>query len=453
MKTKDKRRLDELIGLISKAQKEIKKFISINDITNAVTILENCQAAAISIGNSIDELEGEGTLMVTLLEEYCEVVFLLHQALLTCDEDKISEGINILDQKIIEIADDFDKEIPIIKEAVFLPYKASMWDSLESVWKKYNEDPNWDALVIPIGYYDKNPDGSMKEYHYEGKEFPADIPIIYFEDYDFPENHPDVIFIHNPYDNDNYITSVLPYFYSEQLKRYTDKLVYIPYFVLPEPKEITNKFYEETKHFARTKGVINSDEVIVQSENIKACYVRSLVEVFGEESRAKWEIKIKGSGSPKIDKIKNIDKSTIVLPDDWKKKIYKEDGGLKKIVLYNTSIAGILDNKEAALVKIREVLDIFEKYKNDIVLLWRPHPLIDATLSSMMPELTDEYNRIVNDYIESDFGIFDDTSDFDRALAISDAYYGDGSSVVALCQAIGMPILMQDVYVHNNYGK
>ena len=47
----------------------------------------------------------------------------------------------------------------IRREVVFLPYKASMWDSLESVWKRYEDDPLVDAYVIPIPYYDKNPDG------------------------------------------------------------------------------------------------------------------------------------------------------------------------------------------------------------------------------------------------------------------------------------------------------
>ena len=35
----------------------------------------------------------------------------------------------------------------------------------------------------------------------------------------------------------------------------------------------------------------------------------------------------------------------------------------------------------------------------------------------------------------------------DRAIAISDAYYGDGSSVVQLCQEAGMPVMMQNVEI------
>lgn len=66
----------------------------------------------------------------------------------------------------------YNQEIHGVNEVVFLPYKASMWDSLESVWRKYDADPEWRAKVVPIPYYDKNADGSFGEYHYEGNEYP-----------------------------------------------------------------------------------------------------------------------------------------------------------------------------------------------------------------------------------------------------------------------------------------
>jgi hypothetical protein len=35
----------------------------------------------------------------------------------------------------------------------------------------------------------------------------------------------------------------------------------------------------------------------------------------------------------------------------------------------------------------------------------------------------------------------------ERAIAVSDAYFGDGSSVVQLCQKAGMPVMIQNVDV------
>ena len=45
------------------------------------------------------------------------------------------------------------------KKIFFLPYKASMWDSLESVWKAAVEDKeHCEAYVVPIPYYDIDSD-------------------------------------------------------------------------------------------------------------------------------------------------------------------------------------------------------------------------------------------------------------------------------------------------------
>ena len=89
-------------------------------------------------------------------------------------------------------------------------------------------------------------------------------------------------------------------------------------------------------------------------------------------------------------------------------------------------------------------LKTFYENRDDVALLWRPHPLIKATIESMRPELWDEYKKIVDKYIAEGWGIYDDTPDLDRAIALSDAYYGDPSSVVQLCQNAGMPAMIQN---------
>ena len=80
--------------------------------------------------------------------------------------------------------------------------------------------------MIPIPYYDKNPDGSIGLMHYEGNLYPEEVPITRYDEFDFAGVHPDAIFIHNPYDASNAATTVHPFFYSDRLKIYTDCLVY-----------------------------------------------------------------------------------------------------------------------------------------------------------------------------------------------------------------------------------
>lgn len=105
-----------------------------------------------------------------------------------------------------------------------------MWDSLESVWKAADADENIDAYVIPIPYFKRQEDGKLGEEHYEADLYPDYVPITDYREYDFEERQPDAIFIHNPYDYANFVLTIHPYFYSENLKKFTDCLVYIPYY-------------------------------------------------------------------------------------------------------------------------------------------------------------------------------------------------------------------------------
>lgn len=65
----------------------------------------------------------------------------------------------------------------------------------------------------------------------------------------------------------------------------------------------------------------------------------------------------------------------------------------------------------------------------------------------MRPKLWVEYEKLVKRYKEEGWGIYDDTSDVDRAVVISDGYYGDGSSVVQVYQETGKPVMIQSVDV------
>ena len=73
--------------------------------------------------------------------------------------------------------------------------------------------------------------------------------------------------------------------------------------------------------------------------------------------------------------------------------------------------------------------------------------LLKETLASMRPKLVMDYLCIIKQYIEENWGIFDDTPEIDRAIILCDAYYGDQSSVVQLCKAVNKPIMIQNVEV------
>jgi hypothetical protein len=174
------------------------------------------------------------------------------------------------------------------------------------------------------------------------------VPITHYDAYNLETRHPDAIYIHNPYDDCNYLTSVDPRFYSKELRNYTDCLVYIPYFVLEEPNPNDPRVVESISGFATQPAVINAHKVIVQSEAMREVYIKALLEKYGDipKYRKFFESKISGEGSPKFDKVCNTTKADIEIPDEWLKIVQKEDGSYKKVVLYNISGASILQYSE-----------------------------------------------------------------------------------------------------------
>jgi hypothetical protein len=288
--------------------------------------------------------------------------------------------------------------------------------------------------------------------HYEGDQYPKNIEVIDWQTYNFEERNPDEIYIHNPYDDWNLVTSVHPRFYSKNLKEHTEKLIYIPYFVLGEIEPDNQEAIDGMKHFIWTPGVINADKVIVQSEKMKKIYVNEYLKAAKAEGlggshldRNYLEKKILGLGSPKFDKVNNTKKDDLEIPEDWLKIIEKPDGTWKKIIFYNTSVGALLKHNEQMLDKMRYVFGIFKENKDEVALLWRPHPLIENTVKAMRPQLWEQYKVIVDQYKQEGWGIYDDTADMDRAVVLSDGYYGDGSSVVQLYQQTGKPIMLQNV--------
>lgn len=411
-------------------------------------VLIQCQDAALQIGTHIETFGEKYQPIVKILEDYCENVY--QMSIIISDRDGCRKLSKKIRKQLTELQNRIQYELPEEKkEVVFLPYKASMWDSLESVWKAADEDENTDAYVIPIPYYDKKPDGSFKEEHYEGELYPEYVPITKYDEYDFENRRPDMIYIHNPYDNSNHVTSVHPFFYSGNLKKYTEQLIYIPYFILQESSPDDKEAVKYVENFCITPGVFNANKVIVQSENMKKIYIDVLTEFMKRnlkgDTRKYWEKKILGLGSPKTDKILAAGKEDMKVPKEWLKIIEKEDGSRKKVIFYNTGLTTLLQHGEKLLDKIEDTFREFRKKQEEIALLWRPHPLFRATIASMRPGLEERYERIVEAYCREGWGIYDDTSDLDKAVVISDAYYGDASSVVQLYQETGKPIMYQDV--------
>lgn len=399
--------------------------------------LAQCQALALEMGTCLEGLGKAAEPVVRLLEDYCEC---LYQQSRYLEDDAACRMISRKVQKLLgQIQRMIQFDLPEgKKEVVFLPYKASMWDSLESVWQAAKADADCAAFVVPIPYFDREADGSLGQMHDEKDQYPPEVPVTDWREYKIRERCPDMIFIHNPYDDANRVTSVHPAFYAKELKKYTDMLVYIPYFI-----GINGHVAE---HLCVLPGILHADRVIVESEEVRQVYLEE-IRRFEEEEHCPGlfgdlEQKILGLGSPKLDRVRSMAKDSVQVPKTWEPLLELQKQGRKKVILYNTSIEAFCQHGAVYVEKIRSVLQTF-KTSREVILLWRPHPLLMQTIRSMGAELYPAYRELVQRYRQEGWGIYDDTPDAERAIALSDAYYGDWSSLVTLYQATGKPIMIQ----------
>lgn len=412
----------ELVNLLEEAQEHMGRLLSQQEYASVLDLLQQSQQAAIQIGTIIEQSEGEGTKTVTLLEQYCEFVFQMFEGVQK--EEQTGEIKSAMDELLNKIENSIRTDIQVRKEVVFLPYKASMWDSLESIWMAADADPECDAYVVPIPYFEKDAEGNLKVYHYEGDDFPDYVPVVNYKEYPLEEICPDVVYIHNPYDHANYVTSVHPRFYSYELKKYTKCLVYVPY-------------YSTAGGLSEGQGLcsayLHADYIVVQAEK----YIKFIDPSIPRE-------KILPLGSPKFDRVLRLCQNPPQPPKAWKDKM---EG--KKVYFYNTSIGGMLADTQKFLLKMEYVFKCFAG-REDACLLWRPHPLLESTFDSMRPQYRPVYNHLKKYFLQNNLGIYDDTPDMEKTIALCDAYVGDsGTSVTSLFGLAGKPMFILNNNIHS----
>lgn len=327
---------------------------------------------------------------------------------LESDIGKIRKILNDVRMKLIN---DVKTEI----EIVFMPYKASMWDSLDSIYREAESDPDCTCKVVPIPYYEKDARGQITRFCYEGNQLPKDIQTIPFELYELEKNQPDIIYIHNPYDQYNTLTMVNPRFFSDNLSKYTDMLVYVPYFIAGS---------SETSVMSILPAYKQVTKIIVQSDDQKNTFV-----VNGLEDN-----KVLNLGSPKIDAMHRAIKTRSEVPLYWSHII---NG--KKVFLFNTGIADLLSTS-TWFEQIEQIINFFIAHEQ-YALIWRPHPLTEITIQTMRPNILEEYTQLQDKLKRATNIIVDNSNDIYQAVSVSDALISDYSSVMLQYIVTEKPVL------------
>lgn len=307
-----------------------------------------------------------------------------------------------------------DEEVKAKLKIVFLPYKASMWDSLETIYEAANKDDNCVAHVVPIPYYQLTQNEAVPTY--EGEHFPKNIPITHYSQYNLEEEEPDIIYVHNIYDNYNTLTRVFEKYFTVNLKKYTDMLVYVPYHVSSFfPPQQSGVGYTAFN----SPSVKNVDRIIVVNEHIKSAAIK---EGISPE-------KILVLGSPKIDSMFKALNNEISYPNEWKDKIKG-----KKVYLIDTSCLFFANKPYRDLEKLVNFFNIPRFIENSVI-IWRPHPLSMVSVIKFQPNFSEYYSNLLDTLRAGnntlyDKVILDETDDYIPALKAADVFISAGGSLL-----------------------
>lgn len=393
----------------------------LKDNNTIISALQESQDAIIVVGERLEkEMEDSGEI-IAKLELLCETFYML-SVNLDRKKDYGKQIEELLADVIARVS-----ELSPVYQIVFFPYKADMWDSLESIWLACKDDPLCDCKVVPIPYYHFDARKNTWLYSYEIDRFPEYVPVVHYTDYCLDE-HVDAAFVHNPYDEYNHVTRIHSDYYSYNLKKYVKTLFYVPYYV-------TSGFISEEHKFLPVYQ--NADCLLVQSQSFK----EGLKE-YG------FDRKTLVVGSPKLDRVVRLNEQKKHLPEEWTKAL---NG--KKTLMLNTSIGQFLYDGEGYLKKLAYIFETIKK-RDDVAIIWRPHPLLLSTIESMCPSLLLSYQQLQQSFLDEKIGVLDTTPDITHTVAIVDGYIGEtASSVINLFEAAGKPLFILNNYIVNNFTR
>lgn len=290
-------------------------------------------------------------------------------------------------EKLIEIHGSTDFVIG------FLPYKRSMWNSMASVYEECRK-AGAVAYILPLPYY-LMPD---KEIVCEQELFPEectlDISMIRKISFDY-------LVIHYPYDGNNRVTSMLPEYYTAQLRNY-GKVIFIPYSCTPG---IFTRLHS---------GLANIDYAFLCSEGERDAFI------------AEWKAhgvdfsgRVFGYGSPKMDAIAKLEQGK----------------GEYLTTLIINSLGPFLSAPVRRLELYRH--HISNEIGRGRRVIFRPHPLLRQTIKSMRPDMMDAYNQFISWCETRDLVEVDETEYLEEALEQADYLISDPSSVLEMWISTG----------------
>lgn len=287
----------------------------------------------------------------------------------------------------------------------FCPYKFSMWDCMEPVYRHALETSGIRADIIPLDYitYPHKRRYNERDAFMLANYSALPLEALYGAKYDY-------IVIHYPYDTHNIVTSLTPECCSEILKQY-GTLVYIPYH--------GNIAGPEWSRFYGTSGARNADFVVLGSDLDRQAYL---------EKNPGCEFKIiqtDGSTKAECAELHAADPISSRFAD------------LPHPLILIAGTLHTFTRNPHDTIK-RHLFRIWEEKNAGHSIIYRPHPLVRDAIAVMVPDALEEYDAFINTV--KTICTYDDSPFLHDALRAADKLICDPSSVQRTWQGTGKPM-------------
>lgn len=320
-----------------------------------------------------------------------------------------------LAKKTNDLKDD-EKNIKI----AFLTHEYSCWPSFKPIYDHLSKLEHIDAQII-VSYsinmhfanvfYDLNFYKSMlNDYRNAGYR-----EAFSMYEYNIAVESPDIVFFMKPY----YCRGNMPYFQVNDVEKHTPYTVYVPYCLDTQGgKELIKYFYQLAPfyHFWRIIGYSN----IYKKMHARYGYRN------GEN--------VMTIGHPKFDIA--YDASHARSSNCWHDAVKG-----RPAVLWNTHFSIEEDVGVGTYFLYKDVVFEYFKQHNDIVLIWRPHPIFWQRIMKQSQEVVRDFKKTLNGLAKYDNIIIDKQPDYLDAFSVSTAMISDATTFLLEYRASGNPVL------------
>jgi len=446
---------EEMLNRTSVDNSNSLKTISSECLETLSTLLDtysfnDAQTLAVDLGTLTEQVKGEDNpsciKVVNALQDFCDALW---QEFQQYEAGKLKGELTLSRQALDTVRRVLQEEILDRREVLFLPIGYKEWDALRVIADEEMND-NTDILIVPLPLMRKDLYGNvlMSEEDIETSMHREQYPDTYrYEDYktyDIMLHLPDEVYIQNAYDDTNPYLTVPREYYSSNLRKYTNRLVYVPIGKVDEfTKDDWNDWYN-LKHQLTTPAGVYADEIYVQSDNMKKVYTDKLTEWAGKSTYDFWDNKLKICNEPK---------EQIVIGTGGYNRLNEEEGKesmskSRKKLLYCIGANELYESKDKLVDIINGRLDIINESDNSLSMSLAIYPGDRNQWGNIDTNLAEDFFKLVDDMKSNGVELIDvATCDLVEVAKEHDAYYGSPSPLVVEFTRLKKPAMLCDYTV------